>query len=128
VRTRRRARGTDPALAAAWHAAVVHRGARCLVCGVRGRLEGHHVLSQQAIRSYARTLRLSTAETQRILWDSRNGVAVCVGCHARHTNAVERVSRRLLPAFVFAFVEELDKKTGHQALLERVRREYPERP
>lgn len=128
MKTRPRRRGTDPELAAAWHRAVVHRGARCLVCGGRTHLQGHHVISQQAIRSHARSLRLKPAETQRLLWDSRNGVALCSPCHDRHTSAFRRVPRRLLPAFVYAFVDVLDAQTGHSAMLERLRREYPERP
>lgn len=128
MKTRWRSRGTDKALAAAWHAAVVHRGARCLLCGGRRHLQGHHVIAQQAIRSHAKTLRLSAGETQALLWDVRNGVALCERCHERHTTAYCRVPRYLLPALVYAFVQALDEQTGHQAMLERLRREYPERP
>lgn len=126
LRARPKPKGTDRALAAAWVKAVVPRGARCLLCGTRDRLQGHHVIAQQAIRGCARELNLTAQSTQEFLWDARNGVAVCDVCHSRHTGAYRRIPRYLLPASVYAFVEDLDALyVNRRPVLARLRREYP---
>jgi cytochrome c553 len=61
--------------------------------------------------------------------DVRNGVALCERCHERHTLAVRRVPRYLLPAGVFAFIHELDALAWPprtQPLMSRLRQEYPD--
>jgi hypothetical protein len=126
MRSRRRRRDIDPELAAAWKAAVVHRGSRCLMCGGRAELQAHHVIGQQVLRRYARELKLKRATAQRVLWDRRNGVPVCRRCHERHTCAYVRIPRARLPNFVFAYVAELDARTpGREPMLVRLEDEYP---
>lgn len=116
----------DPVLSARWHAETLHRGARCLKCGGKRRLQAHHAVPQQAVKSFAKTLRLSVEETQRILWDGRNGVPVCERCHERHTLAVERIPRVRLPLAAFAFARTLDGMTpGRESMMVRLEREYP---
>lgn len=115
----------DPVLSGAWYAAVVHRKATCLVCGGRWALQGHHLVSQQALRSFCRSLRMDRAGTQRILWDVRNGAACCEQDHVRHTTAFRRIPFASLPASVFEFAEELDAMTDRHEIVERLRREYP---
>ncbi|MET0604193.1 MAG: HNH endonuclease [Baekduia sp.] len=124
----RRARrsGTDRKLAAAWKHAVCG-GARCAVCGAGGKLDGHHVISQQALRGFFVDLGFDHETAERWRWDPRNGIALCERCHSRHELAVRRVPLYLLPHAVFAFVAELDALFGdRQPVHARLRRQYPE--
>ena len=122
-----RRRNTDLELAGRWYRVVVNRGAVCAACGGRQRLQAHHVIPQQVLRRYAAEMRLSVAETQAILWDVRNGIALCVRCHERHTNAVVRFPRARLPKLVWAFAQELDGRywpVSRQPMQMRLEREY----
>lgn len=108
---------TDPALASAWWRAVTKdakgKTRPCIVCGLKRRIQGHHVLDQQVIEDFALGAGLSDAETQTLLWDPDNGVPVCAWpCHARHTSAMARISFAKLPARAIAFAERLG--LGHR--------------
>lgn len=74
-------------------------------------LEGHHVISQQALRKRG---------LHDFLWDVRNGVGVCGRAHRRHDLATERIPREKLPPCVWEFAAE----HGLTWYLERF---YPER-
>lgn len=42
----------------------------------------------------------------KVLYDPRNGLALCEICHQRHENASDRVPRRLVPAAAWGFAHE----------------------
>lgn len=99
------------------------RGKPCAVCGRRPSF-GHHVIDQEELRKLARSRGL---DVDRLLWDERNRLPVCEGCHHAHhrwllrsspTGRIPRaVLRRHCPD-VFAFAASL----GLEWWLER---EYP---
>jgi hypothetical protein len=78
----------DPVRSAAWIKAVVNRRARCVVCLGKDRLQGHHILAQADLRNFCRSLRLPVDETNRILWDERNALALCKRHHDQFENSV----------------------------------------
>ena len=75
---------------------------RCAVCGYEGLyLQAHHVIEQKRIRKLG----------PEVLWDSRNGLALCFDpapnrCHERHTLAVRRIPLRCLRSENFEFADE----------------------
>lgn len=85
----------------------------CAVTGLIGtpedRIEGHHVISKQALRKRGLAGKF---------WDPRNGMPVLSSVHARHTAAFERIPFEALPESVFEFARELELEW----LLER---DYP---
>jgi hypothetical protein len=99
---------------------------RCAVCEARtgdsdtfGRIvvvRGHHVITQQAIRAWARTHWQAESNEEAVielLWDIRNCLPLCDIHHVRHHNAQRRVRRVELrksspQAFAFARQLELD--------------------
>ena len=95
-----------------------------MVCDKPTGLQGHHVISQSVLKRLARALRLSEEQTQDLLWDHRNGVAVCVRDHQRHTDAVDRIRISRLPARVFEFIAEWDERARTHELDGRLRSEY----
>lgn len=74
-------------------------------------LQAHHVITQQ---------QLKRRKLHHLLWDTGNGVPVCVRAHRRHTLAVERIPRDLLPAAAISFAETHD-------LTYVLERNYPQR-
>jgi cytochrome c553 len=127
LRAKRRPSTNDAEKSAAWHKAVVHPKATCVVCDRprrATRLQGHHVISQQVLKRECASLELSVEQTQDILWDHRNGIALCTRCHERHTNAVERIRLARLPARVLEFVHFMDSMIGSERLMSRLRSEY----
>lgn len=87
----------------------------CPVCREpfrRSQMQVHHVVAQEKIRQYLSTLRLSRSELaevrRRRQWDPRNALAVCVGCHERHTTATARIPMRVLPEEVWEFAAEIE--------------------
>lgn len=74
-------------------------------------LQAHHVITQQ---------QLKRRKLHHLLWDTDNGVPVCERAHRRHTLAVERISRDLLPAGALAFAERNE-------LTHVLERSYPKR-
>lgn len=126
IRPRLHPSTNDPALSGAWFKAVVFRGAVCIVCGDKKTLQGHHVISQRAIKDLAKELRWSNEKLQAVLWDRRNGVPLCSRCHERHESAYRRIPRYLLPSSVYRFVHEIDDAAGREVFLARLYREYPQ--
>lgn len=110
----------DPAregeAAVAWWRRVAV-GRKCAVCRRRREIQGHHVVRQQHLRAKAQELGIDPA---KLLWDPRSGMALCRRCHERHTNAVARVPRDLVPAAAEDFVREY-------GLEWRLERDYPVR-
>jgi 5-methylcytosine-specific restriction endonuclease McrA len=104
-------------LARAWWEAVA-KGKSCAVCGRPDRVQGHHVVARQVLRRMAKRYGY---DLLRLLWDPRNGVAVCERCHDAHTTARRRIPRWAIPASAFAFAAEY----GLSYVLER---EYPDEP
>lgn len=100
-------------LARAWWLKVA-KNKSCVVCGSRKRVQAHHVVPAQKIKQVASARLL---EPLSLLYDVRNGVALCGLCHDNHTTAKERVPRSKLPVAALAFASEL-------ALLYVIDREY----
>ncbi len=78
--------------------AVCHEEACCGVVDDGphdGGLAAHHVISQQALRGLARQLGWDAETLAQVLWDPRNGLAVCRRHHDRHT-----LARRRLPLYL----------------------------
>lgn len=80
---------------------LVHRGEGC-----EGPMQAHHVITQQQLRDRGR---------HDLLWDWRNGVAICEDAHVRHTKAVERIARAMLPTRCIAWATLY----GFDALIDR---------
>lgn len=111
-----------------WHdhavaQAPVVKGKRvCPVCGavpsVSNPWEAHHVTPKQTIKAYAKTVahqsHLEPAEADemlsRLLWDFRNGLAVCRACHARHTGTSVKIPIRLITRRHRQFAREVGKE------------------
>lgn len=139
ARTKRQTRSQDTKRASlAWDRAVKRRLVQdkrhpgryvCPVCGKSQlvvEFHSHHIIAKQAIKKAVRSIvyrdRLNVEEHERLLrrllWDVRNGLACCKWCHSRHTDAVRRIPRKLLPRFAFEFADEL----GLRWMIER---DYP---
>lgn len=81
----------------------------------RHEMQGHHVIEKERLKKYlaekTRGLALAAEEIEKmlnaLLWDVRDGVAVCVTCHRRHTDGVLRLPRACLPATAFEFADEV---------------------
>jgi uncharacterized PurR-regulated membrane protein YhhQ (DUF165 family) len=91
---------------AAWKLATV--GRPCAVCGVgwgwgssaAQPLDGHHVLRREFIE---RTLRRKGAPVSpEVLYDLRNQLVLCRGCHDAHEGG-DRLPRELVPAAAWEF-------------------------
>lgn len=126
LRSRPKKSEHDPALAGKWIRAVLPRKARCVVCGTKDGLQGHHVIPQTVLKAWCAHYGFVEQPTQRILWDVRNGIALCERDHSRHTDAYRRVPRYLLPADVWLFAAELDALTPTDELRVRIEQMYPE--
>lgn len=123
----------DARAARAFKRAVARRRV-CGVCGTdAGALEAHHLLEQQAIERWAteaaRRHGYDAGETSALrramLWDVRIGFLVCELCHTRHTRAVKRIPRRLLPPAAWTYAQEVDVLLERAAAVSRLEREYP---
>ena len=88
-----------------WWEAVTGKGKKpCVRCGSAWHTQGHHVISQQELRRYARAHGLDPVP---LLWAVEVGLCVCPTCHANHEAAVERIPRSLLSADNLAFAASL---------------------
>ena len=81
---------------------VVHNGS---VGECTGRLEAHHVVTQQHIRKRG----LDDA----LRWNVHNGIGVCERAHARHTRAIERIPRDCLPQSTIKLIETTPGLKGY---------------
>lgn len=93
-----------------WHDDVIARAPRvkgkpvCSACGERpsrsNRLEAHHVTAQETIKRFVASLKLAPRDAavrrSELLWDIRNGLAVCQRDHDLHTRARVRLPRALV--------------------------------
>lgn len=75
----------------------------CVVCPAEGGecsgpIQGHHIIPRQKLRHYGYL---------DFLLDRRNRLAVCEHRHEQHTTGYKPIPRRVLPASVFEFAEEL---------------------
>lgn len=85
-----------------WKCRVLQKQ-KCLLSVVRGHVcegptQAHHVITQQQLRKRG---------LLKYRWAVANGVPVCEKAHTRHTGAVERLPRALLPPETVSFAEEL---------------------
>lgn len=71
------------------------RGKRCVVCGTKRAVAGHHIV-------YAQHLRRENAPS----WDPRNCLPICFDCHGAHHNASRRIPVTCLHNEAFEFAEE----------------------
>jgi hypothetical protein len=78
------------------------------------------------LRDVADSMRLSEAERTRLVWNERNGVALCVACHARHTSGFRKVPRSKVPLKVWPFIQEVNRLLGTEQASVRFEREYPD--
>jgi hypothetical protein len=85
----------------------VTRGKRCARCGRTRLLEAHHVVPKQTLKQ-----EIDNERHVDVLYDPRNGLALCAICHERHTNASDRVPRSLVPAAAWGFAAEHGFETG----------------
>lgn len=79
-------------------------GVRCLVCPAEGKvcdgpIQGHHVISQQALKKRGWHL---------FLWDLRNKLDVCERRHRQHTDGVAAIPLALVPVDALGFARDLD--------------------
>lgn len=81
----------------------------CAVCGSTRGIAGHHVVTQQELGHVAAE---QGRDLDRLLWDQRNRLALCEGCHAAHHSRARPVPLTILfhrcPG-VFDFAEEIDR-------------------
>ena len=78
-----------------WWVAVA-KGKPCVVCRSTRGVQAHHVIEKQVVKRAGGDV-----------WDKRNGIALCVRDHERHTSAYRRVPRYLVPAAAWEFAREL---------------------
>lgn len=71
---------------------------RCVVCGTRSNLDGHHVVPRRVL------IRNGFAD---FVMDRRNRAAACRRCHESHECRHRPILRGELPASVFEFAAEL---------------------
>lgn len=99
----------------AWAKGV--RSKPCVRCGA-WHAQGHHILSQQALRRRAKELGI---DAQSILWDERNRLALCPRCHAAHHLYAKRITRAMLEQHA-PKVAQFARELGLDWLLDR---DYP---
>lgn len=90
-----------------WWLWVVH-GKRCVVCGTRRNLEGHHVIERNALKNElpdGATILGRPFTLDELIWHPANGVPVCELCHVRHTRRIRRIPAEKLPAITFKFAQ-----------------------
>lgn len=70
-----------------------------------GRLEGHHIITQQRLRKLAERGHL-TGDLREAIADTRNGIALCRSHHHRVERGSLSLSRDDLPEPIEAFAED----------------------
>lgn len=131
LRSRPKPRNTDMVLAHQWWIEVA-RGQRCVMCDTKRSVEGHHVLSQNALKhefprgavwridslgaerwlpAQAHDLQEHVGgpyrSLQELLWSPANGIPLCISCHQAHEGASRRVSLDKVPTEALTFALEL---------------------
>jgi hypothetical protein len=94
------------------------RSRSCAVCGSLF-VVGHHVITKQQLRHWARTKRL---DSDQILYDVRNCLSLCDGCHADHHSW----ARRLTLPFVLKHCPKLHQFASELGLVWWLERNYPD--
>lgn len=84
----------------------------CAVCQTTNLpRDPHHLISQQHLRSYVRSLRLPEMEARkllrRLLSDVRGSLALCRPCHARLERRFTLLTYEQIPIAAWAFAREL---------------------
>lgn len=103
-------------LADTFHRETLRRG-RCAVCGYRGpHLQAHHMLGKGWLRHQLGRL-VSADVLAAVIWDPRNGLAVCCEpapnrCHERESLRVRPIPERCVGAAHVEFAVELDDRFG----------------
>jgi hypothetical protein len=87
---RRHKRQIDRQASEAW--AKHARAKTCALCRSAA-VEGHHVITQQALRQNAQA---NGYEFERVRWDFRNCLPLCRRHHEAHHNASHRLSLRVV--------------------------------
>jgi hypothetical protein len=98
LRQRRRKKKVVPG-AELWHLDLGPCAMYGFDLGCYGRIEGHHLISQQQLRKRG---------LHDQLWRLENRLPLCQHHHELHTKALHRVPRTLLPVEAWAFARELD--------------------
>lgn len=89
----------------------------CDICHSKYRPEGHHIIEQQHVEDAARELGL---DWEAYLWDPRNHMTACDGCHDPHHLGGPKIKLALVARVspgVFDFADEL-------GLRQRLRQSY----
>lgn len=73
--------------------------------------QAHHIIPKSWLRRFGFHLKV---------WDMRNGMLLCFGCHSRHENGSVRILREKIPRRFWSFLSEVDGYTPE--MLERI---YP---
>lgn len=109
LRRRRRRQIGSPALQLLFKVRALERARG--VCPIAddgrhdGDLEAHHVVTQQALRRLYEG-HIDDDALAAILWDDRNGLAVCGRHHRRHTLAIRRLPITAVPLDAILFATE----------------------
>lgn len=69
----------------------------CASCGKGGSYESHHVVEKKRIKADFKTDKL---------WDPRNCLRLCTGCHGMHTGGARRLKLTMLTDENYEFAEE----------------------
>lgn len=133
ARRHRRPKRSNPVGAAAadrlareaFRLAVLDGDPMCAMCNCAPATDPHHVLTKQAIKSFASTAGFDANEVRRLLSDPSNGLPLCRYCHDGHHYSPDpraRMRRALIPDSVRAFAIALAGERG----IARLERDYPD--
>jgi hypothetical protein len=109
-RSRPRRNGDKVAAQKWWDAVQAKTGGRCWVNPNVAASDSHHVIEKQTLKR---------RNLDHAVWDPRNGIPLSRRVHERHSTAVERIPRSVLPAEAFEFAAEF-------GLMDVLERRYPE--
>lgn len=109
-----------------WGAGV---GKKCKSCGreadfAKVFIEGHHVVRKELIKARAKELSWTQEERDRRLWDERNRLDLCRGCHLGKQHGGEKLPWSLIQGTApkaIQFAREI-------GLLRRASRDYADGP
>lgn len=103
---------TSGSLPQQWHRFTLARARGvCECCGAKVLptevIQAHHVVRQQDIRERCKQLGHSADATERLLWDTRNGMALREDHHRLHTRQVRKVPQAALRPEHWEFARQL---------------------